>query len=189
MQRLTVLGAELPMLFLHIQYPLTRSQFHISPSPLSRHPPHVPNPPHQDLSLDLAIPLPPFHKSVHSSCPFDLGERPSCLLVLYSDEDVDYLQTSFLLANLLKPIYRRIPKTRHCFCIHDNVYLDHSLFPFTWWSFFGQFWLTCALDCKYDNSYSTVGSKPLLGCFTRMFIVSAISNARDYKSSTVSTAF
>src|SRR6218665_79253 len=106
MQRLTVLGAELPMLFLHIHYrPLTRPQFHISPFPLSRHPPHVPNPPHQDLSLDLAIPLPPFHKSVHSSCPFDLGEQPSCLLVLYSDEDFDYLQTRFLLPNLLKPRY------------------------------------------------------------------------------------
>src|SRR6218665_2648485 len=69
---------------------LTRPQFHISPSPLSRHPTHVQNPPHQDLSLDLAIPFLPFHKSVHSSCPFDLGERPSCL-VLDSDEDVDYL--------------------------------------------------------------------------------------------------
>ena len=86
-------------------------------------------------------------------------------------------------------IYRRIPKTRHCFCIHDNVYLDYSLFPFTWWSFFGKFWLTRALDRKYDNLYSNVGSKPLLGFFTRKFIVSAISNARDYRSSTVSTAF
>src|SRR6218665_3480079 len=116
MQRLTVLGAELPMLFLHIHYkPLTLSQFHISPSPLSRHPPQVPNPPHQDLSLDLAIPLPPFHKSVYRSCPFDLGERPSCLLVLYSDEDVDYLQTRFLLPNLLKPRYadRSIQITTH----------------------------------------------------------------------------
>src|SRR6218665_3024089 len=84
MQLLTALGAELPMLFLHIHYPLTRPHFHISPSPLPRHPPHVKTPPHQDLSLDLAIPLPPFHKSVHSrpSCQFDLGERPSCLLVL-----------------------------------------------------------------------------------------------------------
>src|SRR6218665_1704429 len=53
-------------------------------------------------------------------------------------------------------------------------------FPSPQLFFFGQFWLTRALDCKYDNSYSTVGSKPLLGCFTRMFIVSAISNARDY---------
>src|SRR6218665_1412875 len=78
---------------------------------------------------------------------------------------------------VITKIYRRIPKTRHCVCIHDNVYLDYSLFPFTWWSFFGQFWLTRALDCKYDNLYSPVGSKPLLGCFTRMFIVSAICNA------------
>jgi len=37
--------------------------------------------------------------------------------------------------------------------------------------------------------YSTVGGKPLLGCFTRTFTVSAISNARDYRSSTVSTVF
>src|SRR6218665_2027734 len=51
-------------------------------------------------------PLPPFHKSVHSSCPFDLGERPSCLLVLDSDEDVDYLQTHFFLPNLLTPLCR-----------------------------------------------------------------------------------
>src|SRR6218665_2194323 len=58
--------------------------------------PHVPNPPHQDLSLDLAIPLPPFHKSV-KCCPFDLGERHWCLLVLDPDEDVDYLQTHFFL--------------------------------------------------------------------------------------------
>jgi len=131
----------------------------------------------------------------------DLGERPSCLLVLDSDEDADFMQIRFFLPNLRKPLfrwnhislalmtmlweaklYRRIPKTRHCFC---NFCLDYSLFPFT----FGQVWLTRALDCKYHNSYSTVGSKPLLGCFTRMFIVSAISNARDYRSSTVSTAF
>src|SRR6218665_179013 len=51
-------------------------------------------------------PLPPLQKSVHSSCPFDLGERPSCLLVLDSDEDVDYLQTRFFLLNLLKPLCR-----------------------------------------------------------------------------------
>src|SRR6218665_2190158 len=51
-----------------------------------------------------------FKKSVHSSCPFDLGERRLCLLVLDSDEDVDYLQTvrhaSFLIPNLLKPLCR-----------------------------------------------------------------------------------
>src|SRR6218665_3609491 len=44
-------------------------------------------------------------------------------------------------------------------------------------------------NCKYDRLYSTVGGKPLLGCFTRMFIVSAMSNARDYQLSTVSTVF
>ena len=48
-------------------------------------------------------------------------------------------------------------------------------------------WRDC--NCKYDKLYSTVGGKSLLGCFTRMFTVSAISNARDYRSSTVSTAF
>src|SRR6218665_3252500 len=48
----------------------------------------------------------PFLKSVHSSCPFDLGERPSFLLVLDSDEAVDYLQTRFFLPNLLKPLCR-----------------------------------------------------------------------------------
>src|SRR6218665_3183994 len=44
---------------------------------------------------------------------------------------------------------------------------------------------------KYDNLYSTVGCKPLLGCFTRMFTDIAITNVRDYRSSrpTVSTAF
>src|SRR6218665_821647 len=57
-------------------------------------------------ALDLTIPFPPFHKSVHSSCPFDLGERPSCLLVLDSDEDADYLHTRFFLPNLLKPLCR-----------------------------------------------------------------------------------
>src|SRR6218665_1765746 len=48
-----------------------------------------------------------------------------------------------------------------------------------------------ACNCKYDKLYiySTVGCKPLIGCFTRMFTVSAISNARDYRSSTVSTVF
>jgi len=45
----------------------------------------------------------------------------------------------------------------------------------------------CNCNCKYNNLYSTVGGKPLLGCLTRMFTVSAISNARDYRSSTVST--
>src|SRR6218665_3605583 len=47
----------------------------------------------------------------------------------------------------------------------------------------------CNCNCKYDNLYSTVCGKPLLGCFTRMFTVSAITNARDYQSSTVSNAF
>jgi len=42
---------------------------------------------------------------------------------------------------------------------------------------------------KYDKLFSTVGGKPLLGCFARMFTVSAISNARDYQSSTLSTGF
>src|SRR6218665_3883853 len=31
-------------------------------------------------------------------------------------------------------------------------------------------------NCKYDKLYSTVAGKPLLGCFTRTFTVSAISN-------------
>src|SRR6218665_3025148 len=31
------------------------------------------------------------------------------------------------------------------------------LITVSWWSFFGQFWLTRALDCKYDNLYSPVG--------------------------------
>ena len=44
-------------------------------------------------------------------------------------------------------------------------------------------------NCKYDKLYSTVSGKPLLGCFTRMFTVSEISNAWDYRSSTVSTVF
>ena len=47
----------------------------------------------------------------------------------------------------------------------------------------------CNCNCKYDKLYSTVGGKPLPGCFTRMFTVSTISNARDYRSSTVSTIF
>src|SRR6218665_935631 len=47
----------------------------------------------------------------------------------------------------------------------------------------------CNCNCKYDKLYSTVGGKPLLGCFTRTFTVSAISNTRDYRSSTVSTVF
>src|SRR6218665_3704515 len=34
----------------------------------------------------------------------------------------------------------------------------------------------CNCNCKYDKLYSTVGGKPLLGCFTRTFTVSAISN-------------
>src|SRR6218665_286096 len=62
--------------------------------------------------------LPPFHKSVHSSCPFDLGERPSRLLVLDSDEDVDYLQTRFFLPNLLKPL---------CVEITSHWHYDHAL--------------------------------------------------------------
>src|SRR6218665_1284235 len=41
----------------------------------------------------------------------------------------------------------------------------------------------CNCNCKYDKLYSTVGGKPLLGCFTRTFTVSAISNARDHRSS------
>ena len=53
--------------------------------------------------------------------------------------------------------------------------------------------------CKYVCIYVYVNmtifipplfcGKPLLGCFTRMFTISAISNARDYQSSTVSTDF
>ena len=39
--------------------------------------------------------------------------------------------------------------------------------------------ITCNCNCKYDNLYSTVGGKPLLGCLTKMFTNSAISNARD----------
>src|SRR6218665_2095850 len=39
-------------------------------------------------------------------------------------------------------------------------------------------------NCKYDKLYSTVGGKPLLGCFPRTFTVSAISNTRDHRSST-----
>src|SRR6218665_2406230 len=31
----------------------------------------------------------------------------------------------------------------------------------------------CNCNCKYDKLYSTVGGKPLLGCFTRTFTVSA----------------
>src|SRR6218665_1720219 len=45
------------------------------------------------------------------------------------------------------------------------------------------------VSCKCEILYSTIGGKPLLGYFTRMFTVSAISNSRDYRSSTVSTAF
>src|SRR6218665_720968 len=37
----------------------------------------------------------------------------------------------------------------------------------------------CNCNCKYGKLYSTVGGKPLLRCFTRMFTVSALSNARD----------
>ena len=37
---------------------------------------------------------------------------------------------------------------------------------------------TTQFDMLYDDLYSTIGGKPLLGCFTRMFTVSAISNAR-----------
>ena len=37
--------------------------------------------------------------------------------------------------------------------------------------------------------YSTVSGKPLLGCFTRMFSVSATSNALDYWSSTIQLFF
>src|SRR6218665_721922 len=44
-------------------------------------------------------------------------------------------------------------------------------------------------NCKYNKLYSTAGGKPLLGCFTRTFTVSAISNTLDHRSSTVSTAF
>src|SRR6218665_1165157 len=44
-------------------------------------------------------------------------------------------------------------------------------------------------NCKYDNLYSTVGGTTLLGCFTRMLAVSSITNAQDYRSSTVSTVF
>src|SRR6218665_3835547 len=47
----------------------------------------------------------------------------------------------------------------------------------------------CNCNCKYDKLYSTVGGKPLLGCFTRTFTVRAISNTRDHRSSTVSTVF
>ena len=47
----------------------------------------------------------------------------------------------------------------------------------------------CNSNYKYDKLYSTVGGKPLLGCFTKTFTVSAISNTRDYRSSTVSTVF
>src|SRR6218665_3492950 len=47
----------------------------------------------------------------------------------------------------------------------------------------------CNCNCKYDKLYTPVGGKPLLGCFTRTFTVSAISNTRDYRSSTVSTVF
>ena len=39
--------------------------------------------------------------------------------------------------------------------------------------------VNCNCNCKYDKLYSTVGGKPLLGCFTRTFTVSAISNTRD----------
>src|SRR6218665_1962682 len=48
--------------------------------------------------------------------------------------------------------------------------------------------IICNCNCKYDKLYSTVGGKPLLGCFTRTFTVCAKSNTRDYQSSTVSTA-
>src|SRR6218665_3117181 len=47
----------------------------------------------------------------------------------------------------------------------------------------------CNCNCKYYKLYSTFGGKTLLGCFTRTFTVSAISNTRDYRSSTVSTVF
>src|SRR6218665_697176 len=47
----------------------------------------------------------------------------------------------------------------------------------------------CICNCKYEKLYRTVGDKPLLGCFTRTFTVSAIPNTRDYRSSTVSTVF
>src|SRR6218665_3921294 len=72
MQRLTVLGAV-------SLYPVTSDstpQFHISPFPLSRQPPHVPNPPHQDLSLDLVIHCHRFKKTfivaVHLTLANDL---------------------------------------------------------------------------------------------------------------------
>jgi len=38
----------------------------------------------------------------------------------------------------------------------------------------------CNGNCKYDDLYSIIISKPLLGCFTGRFTVSAISNAQDY---------
>ena len=44
--------------------------------------------------------------------------------------------------------------------------------------------VNCNCNCKYDKLYSTVGGKPLLGCFTKTFTVSAISNARDHLSIT-----
>src|SRR6218665_3842645 len=56
---------------------INRPQFHIPPSPLPCHPPrvsHVPHPPHQDQSLDLAIPFPPFYRrlAVHLTLANDL---------------------------------------------------------------------------------------------------------------------
>ena len=40
-----------------------------------------------------------------------------------------------------------------------------------------------------DSLFSTVSGKPCLRCFTGMFTVGAISNARDYRESTVLTVF
>src|SRR6218665_3867984 len=51
--------------------------------------------------------------------------------------------------------------------------------------YLGYFDCNCNCNCKYDKLYSTVGGKPLIGCFTRTFTVSAISNTRDYRSSTL----
>ena len=69
----------------------------------------------------------------------------------------------------------------YCFAHESNFQTgDHGNFTL---------WLGYYCNCNYDNLYSTIGGKPLLGCFTRMFTVSAISNAQDYRSGTVSTVF
>src|SRR6218665_1029149 len=104
MQRLTVLGAELPMLFLH-NYPVTSDSTSVSYLALSFSSSALCSEPTTSRSITrLGNPIATVSKNVHSSCPFDLGERPLCLLVLDSDEDVAYLQTRLFLPNLLKPL-------------------------------------------------------------------------------------